>query len=192
VQRAVHTALILSTIIVAGCQSTGGSGGGASSKHGTLFLKVFNDEGQRIGPTDIKLKLDGAEILNRNFTTDPSGYDGQYQIRLPLGKHTLEASSLQGSAFTSRAFKVKDETFLQVYVTEEGKWRFTPSSKRSVARLVIKRMREARGINSNPALWMIIPAPQPATPSRPQRSFAGNAGSILSKPDNTTTDRGKP
>ncbi len=189
--RAVYTALVLAALLPTACQSTGGSGGGAT-KHGTLFLKVFNEEGQSLGPTDIKLKLDGTEILNRTFVTDPSGYDGQYQIRLPLGKHKLEASTLEGSTYTSRAFKLKDESFIQVYATEGGKWSLTPSSKRSLARLVIKRMREARGLNSNPALWMIIPTPQPATPTRPQRTLAGNGGSVLGKPANTATKRGNP
>ncbi|MDZ4860658.1 MAG: hypothetical protein SGI88_16905 [Candidatus Hydrogenedentes bacterium] len=171
------------------CQ-TAGNGGSGATKHGTLFLKVFNEEGNRLGPTDIKLKLDGAEILNRNFATDPSGFDGQYQIRLPQGKHRLEAAGMQGSTFTSRAFKLDEESFLQVYVTEGGKWRFTPSSKRSMSRLVIKHMREARGIQSNPALWMIITAPQPATPTRPKRSFANNGGTLVRKPADGTIKRG--
>lgn len=181
------------SLLAVGCETTGGSGGGAgATKHGTLFLKVFNEDGQSLGPTDIKLKLDGAEILHRNFAMDENSYDGQYQVTLPQGRHLLEASSMQGAQFTSRAFNLKDEAFIQVYVTEEGKWRLTPSSRRSLGRLVIRRVREARGIYSDPALWMIIPPPKPATPTRTQYNFAGQPPSAGDTKALRPSQRGKP
>lgn len=184
-------AVIALAVVCTGCQTGNGSSGKVSlPKHGTLFVKVFNENANKIGAPEVQLSLDGQKILDRSFTQNAKSYDGQYQIRLPQGRHILEASTPQGAVFTSRAFNLKDKAFLQVYVTEDKKWHLTPGSKRSLVRLVIKRMRAARGINSDPALWMIIPAPKPSPATRQtQKRFTIPAGSV-GKPTTGTTPQG--
>ena len=157
-------------VLASNCQSDGGGPGGGADirlpERGTLFMKVFNEDPSATGPADVQVTLDGEKILDRNFTMDEKSYDGQYQIKLPKGKHVLQASTEQGAVFTSKAFTLKDKAFVQIYVTEDKKFRLTKDSRRSLARLVIKRMRASRGVNSDPALWMIVPAPQASSSTR--------------------------
>ena len=88
-------------VLASNCQSdSGGPGGGADIRlpeRGTLFMKVFNEDPSATGPADVQVTLDGEKILDRNFTMDEKSYDGQYQIKLPKGKHVLQASIEQGA-----------------------------------------------------------------------------------------------
>ena len=191
--RAIAVALALA---VTSCQTGGGSSGAGGLRlpeHGTLFMKVFNENPAKTGAPEVAVKLDGENILDRNFTTNAKSYDGQYQIRLPQGKHVLEASTPQGATFTSRAFNLKDKAFIQIYVAENNTFHLTSGSRRSLVRLVIKRMRAARGVNSDPALWMIIPAPQPSPSTRgtAKKNFTFKPAGSAGKPSANTTQEGK-
>lgn len=191
--RAIALALALAAT---SCQTGGGSSGAGDIRlpeHGTLFMKVFNEDPAKTGAPEVAVKLDGENILDRNFTTNAKSYDGQYQIRLPQGRHVLEASTPQGATFTSRAFNLKDKAFIQIYVTGDNTFHLTSGSRRSLVRLVIKRMRAARGVNSDPALWMIIPAPQPSPSTRDaaKKKLKAKAAESLGLPSATTTQRGK-
>lgn len=161
---------ISAAVLASNCESdSGGSGGSANIRlpeRGTLFMKVFNEDPSATGPTNVEVTLDGSKILERAFAMDARSYDGQYQVKLPQGRHVLQATTEQGAVFTSKSFNLKDKAFIQIFVTEGKKVRLTQGSRRSLARLVIKRMRAARGINSDPALWMILPTPQPSPSSR--------------------------
>ena len=189
-----HAAVAGLAALALGCQTGGGSsgaGGGRLRDHGTLFMKVFNEDASKTGPAQVEVKLDGEKILDRNFTMGEKSYDGQYQVRLPQGRHLLEASTPQGGTFTSRAFNLKDKAFIQVYVTEDSKWHLTSGSRRSLVRLVIKRMREASGAKSDPALWMIIPAPTPSPATRGKRNFGIKPVGTAGKPFGNATQEGK-
>lgn len=181
-----------------GCQSdSGGSGRGGNIRlpeSGTLFIKVFNEDPASVGPAEVEVSVDGQKILDRNFVMDEKSYDGQYQIRLPKGKHVIEAATAEGKAFTSRAINLKDEAFIQIYVTEDRKFGLTQGSRRSLARLVIKRTRAAAGVNSNPALWMIIPAPAPSPSTRDyvKNDFKARAAEKLGVEPGAAGKRGKP
>ncbi|NUM53326.1 MAG: hypothetical protein HUU46_06760 [Candidatus Hydrogenedentes bacterium] len=193
----LRTTLLAFAALAIGCQSNGDSRGGAKIRlpeSGTLFMKVFNEDPGATGPTQVAVTVDGQKVLDRNFSMDEKSYDGQYQIRLPQGKHVIEAATAEGKAFTSRAINLKDEAFLQIYVTEDRKFGLTHGSRRSLARLVIKRTRAAAGVNSNPALWMIIPAPQPSPSTREyvKNDFKAKAAEKLGVEPGTTRQKGKP
>jgi len=196
----IALALVALALALAGCESDGGGnshvlGGGRLPKNGTLFMKVYNQDASKTGPADVQVKLNGEKIVDRAFSMGADSYDGQYQIRLPQGRHTIEASTPQGATFTSRAVNLKDTAFVQIYVTEDSKVRLTPGSQRSLARLVIKRMHAASGVNSDPALWMIIPAPKPApaTIDTAIKNFATKPqAKPQGKPSANTNAGGKP
>lgn len=134
----------------------------ANSDRGTLFLKVFIEEpNASTPPTDIQIKLDGKEIVHRSFSMGRESYDGQYQIKLPNGRHTLEVSSQRAQAQKTKKFYLNDTVFIEVYITDKGQYLLSRESRQSIARFVIKKSREARGQNSNRALWMMLPSPRP-------------------------------
>ncbi len=191
-----RTIAVALTLAATSCQTGGGSSGAGGIRlpeHGTLFMKVFNEDPAKTGAPEVAVKLDGEEILDRSFTTNAKSYDGQYQIRLPQGRHVVEASAPQGATFTSRAFNLKDKAFIQIYITGDNKFHLTSGSRRSLVRLVIKRMRAARGANSDPALWTIIPAPQPSPSTRgaAKKRFTFKPAGSAGKPSANTTQEGK-
>lgn len=167
--RAIALPALLLAALASGCETTSGSGTGQGvnvGEKGRLFLKVFVDEKARAhGPVDVKVALNGEEVINRTFTLGKDSYDGQYQFILPPGQHTLSAFSQKAQATTTRKFYVRNDYFIQLYVTESGKWRLTPASRRSIIRFAWRKARGKPTGTFNPALWMHVPVTGRPTPA---------------------------
>jgi hypothetical protein len=184
--RAVLTLAALLAALVTGCETTSGSGSGEGvniGEKGRLFLKVFVDETARAhGPVDVKVALNGEEVINRTFLMGKESYDGQYQFILPPGEYMLSAFSQKAQTKATRKFYVRNDYFIQLYVTEGGKWRLTPASRRSILRFAWRKARGKPTGAFNPALWMLVPATgrPTALPSPGGRMAPGPLGPMRS------------
>jgi hypothetical protein len=139
------------------------SGKGAADR-GTVFLKVFVDEDARAkAPVDMQISIDDKPVINRSFSMGHSSDDGQFQITLPTGSHTLTATSQGGRAEISKRFRVRkqDEKFIELYVTDQGRVRLTRGSKIRIIKFVIKNYSKPQQKNFNPAMWMRLSALEP-------------------------------
>jgi hypothetical protein len=134
-----------------GCASTSGS---SNNKRGKAFLHVFvDDNAKALGPMDVQVLIDDKLAINRNFSLGRNVSDGKYLLELPVGRHRLTAQSSQANSRVTRSFTIKDEIFIELYLTKEGKAKLTPKSKISIAKFVIKKMKEPRDKQFHPALW---------------------------------------
>ncbi len=167
--RTWFTAVVAFAILLAGCESTDkdsklpviSASGKSAADRGTVFLKVFLDDDVRAkAPVDMQIKIDDKPVINRSFSFGPSSDDGQYQITLPTGSHTLSATSLRGKTQISRRFRVGrgDKKFIELYVTDQGRVKLTPQSKIRILKFVIKHRRKPQQKSFNPAMWMRLSA----------------------------------
>lgn len=135
--------------------------GKSAADRGTVFLKVFVDEDARAkAPVDMQISIDDKPVINRSFTMGRNSDDGQFQITLPTGTHTLSATSQGGLAQIRKRFRVRkqDEKFIELYVTDQGRVRLTRDSKVRIIKFVIKNYRKPQQKNFNPAMWMRLSA----------------------------------
>lgn len=141
----------------------------AAAKRGTVFLKVFvDDDAKAKTPVDMQVAIDDKPLINRSFSFGRDSYDGQYQITLPKGRHTLSAVSNRGNVQVQKSFRVKDRQFIELYVTDNGRWRLTPASKARILRFVIKTYRNPQTKTFNPAMWMRLSRDLPDDSVRPE------------------------
>lgn len=135
--------------------------GKSAADRGTVFLKVFVDEDARAkAPVDMQISIDDKPVINRSFTMGRNSDDGQFQITLPTGTHTLSATSQGGLAQIRKRFRVRkqDEKFIELYVTDQGRVRLTRDSKIRIIKFVIKNYSKPQQKNFNPAMWMRLSA----------------------------------
>ena len=170
--RACYAIAIAAGILFAGCETTKddsklpiiSASGKSAADRGTVFLKVFVDEDARAkAPVDMEIKIDDKPVINRSFSFGRNSDDGQFQISLPTGSHTLSATSQRGNTQISKRFRVrkKDEKFIELYVTDQGRVRLTRDSKIRILKFVIKNYRNSQQKNFNPAMWMRLSVHQP-------------------------------
>lgn len=144
----VLVALSLGTL---GCETPSGSG---NAKRGKAYLHVFVDgKAQAMSPMDVQVFIDDKLAINRNFSLDRNANDGRYLLELARGRHSLTAVSSRANTRVTRSFTIKDEIFIELYLTKEGKVKLTPKSKISIAKFVVKKMKEPRDKQFHPALW---------------------------------------
>jgi hypothetical protein len=157
---------------LSGCETTDddsrlpiiSASGKSAADRGTVFLKVFVDEDARAkAPVDMQISIDDKPVINRSFSMGRSSDDGQFQITLPTGSHTLTATSQGGRAEISKRFRVRkqDEKFIELYVTDQGRVRLTRGSKIRIIKFVIKNYSKPQQKNFNPAMWMRLSALEP-------------------------------
>lgn len=136
---------------MSGCSTTGGSD---HAKRGKAFLHVFvDDDAKSMSPMDVQVFIDDKLAINRNFSMGRNVNDGKYLLELLQGRHTLTAVSSRANTRVTRSFTIKDEIFIELYLTKEGKVKLTPKSKLSIAKFVIKKMKEPREKQFHPALY---------------------------------------
>jgi hypothetical protein len=177
---------------LSGCETTDddsklpiiSASGKSAADRGTVFLKVFVDEdAQAKAPVDMQISIDNKPVINRSFSMGRGSDDGQFQITLPTGSHTLTATSQGGRAQISNRFRVRkqDEKFIELYVTDQGRVRLTRGSKIRIVKFVIKNYRKPQQKNFNPAMWMRLSALEPSRgPDDSQRgAWTQNAGRIV-------------
>ncbi len=134
-----------------GCASTSGS---SNNKRGKAFLHVFMDDNAKaLNPMDVQVFIDDKLAINRNFNLGREANDGKYLLELLQGRHSLTAVSSRANARVTRSFTIKDEIFIELYLTKEGNVKLTPKSKISIAKFVVKKMKEPRDKQFHPALW---------------------------------------
>lgn len=162
--------------------------GKSAADRGTVFLKVFVDEDARSkAPVDMQISIDDKPVVNRAFSMGRNSDDGQFQITLPTGSHTLSATSQGGLAQIRKRFRVRkqDEKFIELYVTDQGRVRLTRDSKIRILKFVIKNYRKPQQKNFNPAMWMRLSAldaghGQEGYSHGPQTQFAGTGPTPVS------------
>ncbi|GMV94901.1 MAG: hypothetical protein AMXMBFR82_46790 [Candidatus Hydrogenedentota bacterium] len=163
-------AMIALALTFTGCETTSNddarlplisASGKSAADRGTVFLKVFVDEDARAkAPVDMQISIDDKPVINRSFTMGRNSDDGQFQITLPTGTHTLSATSQGGLAQIRKRFRVRkqDEKFIELYVTDQGRVRLTRDSKIRIIKFVIKNYSKPQQKNFNPAMWMRLSA----------------------------------
>jgi len=135
--------------------------GKSAADRGTVFLKVFVDEDARAKvPVDMQIKIDDKPVIDRSFSLGRDSDDGQYQITLPTGKHTLTATSQRAKADITKRFIVRrqQDRFIELYVTDQGRLRLTRDSKIRILKFAIRTYRNSRQKNFNPNMWMRLSA----------------------------------
>ncbi len=166
----------------------------AAAKNGTVFLKVFLDEAARAkAPVDVQVAIDDKPLINRTFMlVGRDNPDGQYQITLPKGTHTLTALSNRGRVQVQKNFRVKGEHFIELYVTDNGWLRLTPESRRRILRFVIKNYRKPQTKTFNPAMWMRLSSAVADEPmemeERPLVRYAPESATVLPMVGITTAE----
>lgn len=190
--RTWFVAIIAAAILITGCETTDkdsklpviSASGKSAADRGTVFLKVFLDDNVRAkAPVDMQIKIDDKPVINRSFSFGRSSDDGQYQITLPTGSHTLSATSLRGKTQISRRFRVGrgDKKFIELYVTDQGRVKLTPQSKVRILKFVIKHRRKPQQKSFNPAMWMRLSAYEPLL-GNPQRRATNPSTDLRTRP----------
>jgi hypothetical protein len=170
--RTYSIAFAALALLLAGCETTDkdsrlplvSASGKSAADRGTVFLKVFVDEDARSkAPVDMEIKIDDKPVVNRSFSMGRKSDDGQYQITLPTGTHTLSATSQRANTQISKRFRVRkqDDKFIELYVTDQGRVRLTRDSKIRILKFVIKSHRNAQQKNFNPNMWMRLSDQRP-------------------------------
>ena len=81
--------------------------------NGNVVLFVSN-QSHELDPVDIMIKVDGQQIIAKDFDTGSGDYPKPIILRLSSGRHVLTARSIKGTASLKRAFSVAGKRWILV------------------------------------------------------------------------------